>query len=115
MEESAEKQRTGKEKRMLNILPYQWKKGQSGNPSGRTKGKTMKEYARELLACQTEDERQEFMHGLPKEVIWKMAEGNPKQDTEVSGELKLVTPIYGNKSVFRHNSDTKDIQPDKKD
>lgn len=76
------------------ILPYMWKKGQSGNPAGRPKGKTMKEYAKEMLACQTEEERQAFLHGLPKEIIWKMAEGNPKQDTELSGTVNVI-PILG--------------------
>lgn len=70
------------------IMPYMWKKGQSGNPAGRPKGKTMKEYAKELLECQTEEERQEFMHGLPKEVIWKMAEGNPSNDSKVDVTTK---------------------------
>lgn len=81
-----------KEARTAVIQPYMWKKGQSGNPSGRPKGKTMKEYAKELLECQTEEERQEFLHGLPKEVIWKMAEGNPNNDNklEVSGEIRTT-------------------------
>lgn len=84
------------------ILPYMWKKGQSGNPAGRPKGKTMKEYAKELLECQTEEERQEFLHGLPKEVIWKMAEGNPKQDneTKVSGDLVINVVKYGNTNTI---------------
>ena len=69
------------------VLPYQWKKGQSGNPAGRLKGKTMKEYARELLECQTEEERQAFLHGLPKEVIWKMAEGNPHQSSNMDVKI----------------------------
>ena len=85
-----------KEKKLKEapLLPYLWKKGQSGNPEGRPKGKTMKEYAKELLACQTEEQRQEFLHGLPKEVIWKMAEGNPDNKTDITsgGEAIKLTP-----------------------
>lgn len=76
------------------LLPYQWKKGQSGNPAGRPKGKTMKEYARELLECQTEEERQEFLNGLPKEIIWKMAEGNPESRSDITtGGQKIDTVL----------------------
>lgn len=73
-----------KKLREAPLLPFMWKKGQSGNPAGRPKGKTMKEYARELLECQSEEERQEFLHGLPKEIIWKMAEGNPDNKTDLT-------------------------------
>lgn len=74
--------------------PWLWKKGQSGNPKGRPKGKTMKEYVREYLACMTDEERDEFMEGLPKELIWKMAEGNPATNTDItSGGEPLAAVI----------------------
>ncbi len=80
------------------LLSYQWKKGQSGNPAGRPKGKTMKEYARELLECQSEEERQEFLHGIPKLDIWKMAEQNPRQDADITSKGKQ---IQGNTIIFK--------------
>ena len=83
-----------------------FKKGQSGNFEGRPKGKTLKEYCRHFLSKQTPEERQIFLDGLPKEIIWKMAEGNPKQDTEMSGEITVVKPLLDNvrKDVSNNNS-----------
>lgn len=69
------------------LKPYTWKKGQSGNPNGRPKGKTLKEFAREYLENLPDDEKIEYLASLPTEIVWKMAEGNPKQDTEVTGEV----------------------------
>jgi len=90
-----DKQGESKEDKIARIQPYMWKKGQSGNPSGRKKGKTMKEYARELLECQTEEERQDFLHGLSKEIIWKMAEGMPQTNTDITSGGKPI-PLFDN-------------------
>lgn len=76
------------------LKPYLWKKGQSGNIMGRPKGITMKEYARQYLERMTEEERDEWLEGLPKEVIWKMSEGNPDNNTDITskGEKVFVMP-----------------------
>lgn len=69
------------------LAPYQFKKGQSGNPSGRKAGKSVKERAKEMLAAMTDEEFQTYLHGIDKKTIWEMAEGKAKQDMELSGEL----------------------------
>lgn len=67
-----------------NDKPWLWKKGQSGNLKGRPKGVTMKEYAKDYISRMTDEERDEFMDGIPKEIIWKMSEGNPANATDLT-------------------------------
>lgn len=62
-------------------------KGVSGNPRGRPPGPTLKEFARQVLATMPDEEKLEFLKKLPPEIIWKMAEGNPKQDTDLNATL----------------------------
>lgn len=61
----------------------QWKPGQSGNPSGRPKN-TLKAYLATKLNNMTEEEKENFLRGIPKEVQWKMAEGNPSNETDLT-------------------------------
>jgi hypothetical protein len=76
-----------------HLAPYQYKKGQSGNPAGRAKGISLKEYAKVKLLHMTDEEREEFFNGLPKDKIWEMAEGKAKQDVAVEGEIQMLVKI----------------------
>lgn len=107
---SPEKLAQLKKQRIEKLQPYMWKPGQSGNPAGRPKGKNMKDWAREVLSKMSEEERQEFLKGIPKDIIWKMAEGNPAQDLTSGGEKLNVIPIYSGQSIKKEDDGT-NIQP----
>ena len=81
------------------LKPWQFQKGQSGNPAGRKPGSSLKDYAKKYLAGMTDEERVTFFEGIDKIKIWEMGEGKAKQDTDVTsgGEaLKINVVNYDN-------------------
>jgi len=93
-----------------------WKKGFCPNPGGRSK-KPIKEYGLKKFNEMTDEQKEEFLESIPAGERWRMIEGNPKQDTDITsaGEKIFVIPseiIRKNKldeldeEDEKHNSDT---------
>ena len=74
-----------------HLKPWQWKKGQSGNPQGRYTGKSGKERVKEKIASMTDEEFDEFLEGQNKNDIWQMGEGRPDAKTDLTTGGKPLT------------------------
>jgi len=61
--------------------------GHTANPNGRPKGQTLKEFQAEIFRSMSHEEKIEWLKDVNKDTRWKMAEGNPRNDVEISGEL----------------------------
>lgn len=84
-------------------------KGQfvDGNPGspGRPKGKTLKEFAREFLLSMSDDDKRDFLNSLSKDIVWRMAEGNPHQSSDIDIEIKPqpIADVLQNQSIQEDN------------
>lgn len=87
------------------LQPYMYKKGQSGNPSGRPEGISMKEYVRKNFRHMTDVEREVFLEGIDKKTIWEMAEDKAKQGTDITSGGEALQPILV-KFIDANNRDT---------
>lgn len=69
-----------------------FKEGNPGGP-GRPVGKTLKEWMREKLLNMTLEQREEFLKDIPKDLQWKMAEGNPSNATDITTQGKPIIEL----------------------
>lgn len=84
-----QKQQLPNSNKAPQLAPYQFKKGQSGNPLGRPPGRSLKDRAKAYLSGLTDEEAVEYFEGMNKKDVWEMAEGKAKQDTNITGNLTI--------------------------
>lgn len=71
-----------------------FKTGISGNPSGRPKN-TLKDYMSRKFSAMTDGEKEQWLktNKISGELQWKMAEGNPAQDTDITSDGEKLTGV----------------------
>jgi hypothetical protein len=78
------------------LIPYHFKKGQSGNPAGRKKG-TMREWLQKKLIDMDEEERLDFVSKLKAKEILDFAEGpHPSVNSQIpeGAAIKLTGTAF---------------------
>jgi hypothetical protein len=83
-----------------HLKPYQFKPGQSGNPGGRPKD-SLKAFARNYLKEMSEKDKREYLAQIQKDMVWRMAEGNPESqiDSKMDASLTIKTIHYGDRDT----------------
>lgn len=84
--------------------------GNNANPSGRPKGKTLKEFAREFYLSMSDDEKRAYILALEEKrpgFAWAQAEGLPQEDKRVS--ISVPRPILGGATGAINQAITEEI------
>jgi len=89
------------------LKPTQFKPGQSGNPKGRPPGKSLKTWLREYFESLDDEGKMEFFKNVDPEMAWRMAEGNPQTNTDLTSKGKEIGVTAVNWNITDGGEDTK--------
>src|SRR3989338_4684293 len=78
-------------------------KGISGNPNGRPKN-TLKDYVRKKFMEMSEEEKEEFLKKVSPETQWKMGEGNPDNNTDLTSKGEKIFEVINKDGTIRIHS-----------
>ena len=74
-----------------HLRKFRFLPGHKNISPGRPKEKTLKEYARAYLSSLSDMDRAKYLNSLHPSEVWRMAEGNPYNATDITTGGK---PIY---------------------
>src|SRR3990167_9988886 len=78
--------------------------GYTANPNGRPKGKSLKEYDREKFAGMTDEEKEEYLKKISPELRYRMAEGNPANNTDLTSKGEKLFEVTNTDGTIRIHS-----------
>lgn len=87
----------------------QFKPGVSGNPGGRPRN-PLKDFQREVFAAMTKEEKIEYLKDIAKLDKWKMVEGNPDSNADITSAGESIIPILVKFINGKDDTDTPGVQ-----
>jgi len=97
------------EKSYTDPITGKFAKGNPGKPKGAKQKKPLKEFSLNQFNQWTDKQKQEFIDKIPPLDRWRMTEGNPQTDTDITSGGEKINPIYG--AVSKCSSNEEGIQP----